>query len=196
MLQPNLSLSAWAKAHETDLGVAEAILTLADSEADAERIWHAPTSYELTAIQKRLQHYVPTTQGTSPQWGQGTTLDGMIGMHEGNATRARTLALLLLKWEEHREQLDALETDIQGIVLSLKRTQVVGNVRATYSAGRKRYDYETALRGHDITDDSMQAHTTITTTVDWRALCKHLEIAQGTIPCEQSAPSVTIKKIT
>ena len=48
---------------------------------------------------------------------------------------ASQLAAKMLDWESKRKELDALEGEIQAAMLELKRTQTVGAVKASYSAG-------------------------------------------------------------
>jgi len=51
---------------------------------------------------------------------------------------------MMLEWEEIQRKADELKAYIEAEVLAIGKTQTVGNVRATYSAGRKSYDYEIA----------------------------------------------------
>ena len=55
------------------------------------------------------------------------------------------LAALMLQWEQVQRQADALRAQIEAAVLSLGKTQTVGNVRATFSAGRRTFDYQAAV---------------------------------------------------
>ena len=47
------------------------------------------------------------------------------------------LAILMLRWEAIKKDLIEVENRIKTQVLALAKTQVAGNVRASYSAGRK-----------------------------------------------------------
>lgn len=58
---------------------------------------------------------------------------------------ATELATRMLEWEHTQRAADALKAEIEAAVLELGKTQTVGNVRATYRAGRKSYDYEAAV---------------------------------------------------
>jgi hypothetical protein len=58
---------------------------------------------------------------------------------------ASTLASLMLDYETAQRQADALRAEIEAAVLALGKTQTVGNVRATFSAGRRTFDYEAAI---------------------------------------------------
>lgn len=55
------------------------------------------------------------------------------------------LATLMLEWEATQRKADALAAQIKAAVLAIGKTQVVGNVRATFSAGRRTFDYEAAI---------------------------------------------------
>ena len=55
------------------------------------------------------------------------------------------LAMKMLQYGELRSTLDALEAQIKTAVLERGKTQTVGNVRASYSTGRKTYDYEATI---------------------------------------------------
>jgi len=76
--------------------------------------------------------------------------------------------------------------------LQLGQTQTVGNVRATYSAGRKTYDYQEAMSKLDIPSYALDAFQEIKT--DWRAACKAFGVED--IPFTQSEPSVSIKLLS
>ena len=58
---------------------------------------------------------------------------------------ASTLATIMLAWETAQRQADALRADIETAVLALGKTQTVGNVRATFSQGRRTFDYQAAI---------------------------------------------------
>ena len=106
----------------------------------------------------------------------------------------RELALLLLRWELEREALDALETEIKGLVSMLGETQTVGRVRATYSKGRTTYDYELACRNHEADMNPVLVAKHAKTTVDWRAMAlESLGLAQAEIPVAKvGEPTVSI----
>lgn len=55
------------------------------------------------------------------------------------------LAATMLEWEATQRKADALAETIKGAVLAIGKTQVVGNVRATFSAGRRTFDYRAAV---------------------------------------------------
>ena len=62
---------------------------------------------------------------------------------------ATELAQAMLRWQELKQELDAIEAQISAAVLDLGKTQTVGNVRATYSAGRRTFDYRAAVDNAD-----------------------------------------------
>lgn len=98
------------------------------------------------------------------------------------------LARNLLRWEEKRRELDLLERVISHAVLQLRKTQTVGNVRATFNNPRKSYDYETP--GKRAPQDFITAYSKVVT--DWRAVCKEAGIDPVVTPGEGPG-SVSIK---
>jgi hypothetical protein len=108
------------------------------------------------------------------------------------------LASLMLDWEGMQKRADELRAKIVEEVLSVGKTQTVGNVRASYSSGRKNYDYAGSImameRDGTLAPDALDPYTEIipaTTKVDFRAACVGLGIED--IPFTQSPPSVTLK---
>ncbi len=55
------------------------------------------------------------------------------------------LATLMIEWEHTQRAADELRAEIEAAVLALGKTQTVGNVRATFSAGRRTFDYRAAV---------------------------------------------------
>ena len=102
---------------------------------------------------------------------------------------ASYLATLMLRWEMQRRELDELEAAIRDSVLQLGKTQTVGNVRATYSAGRKSYDYRAAIDAFDPHPSALEPFQSIVT--DYRAACQGLDIAD--VPFTEGTPSVSLK---
>ena len=100
------------------------------------------------------------------------------------------LARDMLKWEQMKRQLDEMEQAIKDTVMQLGRTQTVGNVRASYSKGRKRYDYHAAIAAAGY-DSPSQLEPWRKVTYDYRSACKELEITE--VPFTQSPPSVSVK---
>ena len=107
------------------------------------------------------------------------------------------LATKMLEWEKLKCAADTLAAEIEAAVLEIGKTRTVGNVRASYSAGRKSYDYLAAADGHPMVSDvTVSLFTTIipqSEKVDWQGICKHAGIEAMDIPYTQSAPSVTVK---
>ena len=108
------------------------------------------------------------------------------------------LAQKMLEWEQTQTKADALALEIRDAVLALGKTQNVGNVRASYSAGRKSYDYETAIsmmgEAGLLLPDVLKPYETVIPEIvktDYRAACKGMGVED--IPFTQSEPSVSIK---
>lgn len=98
------------------------------------------------------------------------------------------LAKMMLDWEAYRRHLDEIETAIKDTVLQIGKTQTVGFVRASYSKGRKKYDYQGAVVVADLGNDALVPFEKVST--DYRAACKALSIE---VPFTQSDPSVSVK---
>ncbi len=117
---------------------------------------------------------------------------------ENETMDARELALKLLEWEKLKLNLDALAAEIETAVLKIGKTQTVGNARASYSKGRRSYDYQEAADGHlHVSEATVSLFTTIipqTEKVDWRGICKHAGIDD--VPFVQSEPKVTLKLLS
>ena len=101
---------------------------------------------------------------------------------------ATELATKMLEWETTQRAADALRAEIEAAVYALGKTQTVGNVRATFSAGRKTYDYRGAwmvfANGAEPGADFEKV------TYDYRAACAANDLeARFT----QSEPSVSVK---
>ena len=97
----------------------------------------------------------------------------------------------MLKWERWKRRIDELEQSIIDTVMQLGATQTAGNVRATYSKGRRSFDYEGAGQSADpgIIADYTTEQTIIKT--DWRKVC---DVAGVEAPVKsQSPPSVMVK---
>lgn len=101
------------------------------------------------------------------------------------------LSELMRLWRAARTEIDAIEQQIAEQVLKLKKTQDVDDVRASYSGGRKTYDYQTACK--DVPAEVIEAYTKIEKKVDYRALCKEEGIDAPVL--NQTPPSVTLKLI-
>ena len=112
-------------------------------------------------------------------------------MNNGNGPDLSALARDLLLWEQMRRQLDELEQAIKDTVLQLGQTQSVGNVRATYSKGRRVFDYEGAGQAADPGIIADYTKETVTVNTDWRMVC---DVAGIEPPVKsQGKPAVRIK---
>jgi len=80
---------------------------------------------------------------------------------------ASELAAKMLEWEVKKNELDTLETEIKQAVLELQSTQKAGSVVASYSSGRREFDYETP--GKTAPLEIVEANTTKNEYVDWEA---------------------------
>lgn len=114
---------------------------------------------------------------------------------ESNKVDMSDLAMRMLEWERQQKRADALRATIETAVMQIGRTQTVGNVRATYSKGRKSYDYSFAAGSHpEIDKDILQSFTfTPSPRTDWRGVCGYLKIEKADIPFTQSEPTVKVK---
>jgi len=110
------------------------------------------------------------------------------------------LAKDMLAWREKRLELDVIEDRIKQAVLELGKTQTVGDVRATYSAGRRTFGYQQAVddyiaSGPDDLESFMGTVETFTrlvttTTVDYKAICDFCKIEAPVIGQGESSVSV------
>lgn len=111
---------------------------------------------------------------------------------------ASELAAAMLKWQELQTAADELAAEIAAAVLDIGKTQTVGNVRASFSNGRKSYDYEAAARAQipaDELDRLLPDFTKTTVSVDWSGLCKANYASADDFIKSQSEPSVSLKII-
>ena len=108
------------------------------------------------------------------------------------------LAQMMLDWEAAKARLDELSALIEEDVLNIGKTQTVGNVRATFSKGRRSFDYEAGAQDHPmVSDATISLFTIVPETpqpyVDWRGICKHAGIDD--VPFNQGKPKVTVKLV-
>ena len=89
------------------------------------------------------------------------------------------LANKMLQWEEQKRKLDDLEAEIAYVVLNLGKTQTVGDVRATYSKGRAKYDYETP--GSQASQEKIDLYTEEEEFIDWEGLAREYKPNEMTI---------------
>jgi len=99
------------------------------------------------------------------------------------------LARLMLEWEEAKRKLDELADEIKATVLVMEESQEVGNVKARFNKGRKRYDYRLAVADAELSQEQLKPFETAS--IDYKAVCEEYKIKD--IKCEEGAPSVSIK---
>lgn len=108
------------------------------------------------------------------------------------------LASKLLAWERAKTVLDTLTAEIQTATPEIGATQTAENVRASYSGGRRSYNYREAADGHAmVSEATISLFTTVipqAEKVDWKSICQHAGIED--VPFTKSAPRVTVKLIT
>jgi len=80
----------------------------------------------------------------------------------------------MARWEELKLEISKLEAEIKKEVLSLGKTQQVGNVKASFANGRKTYNYEGIAKVIDVPPEVMDAHTQTKQITDWTKLVKEL----------------------
>lgn len=98
------------------------------------------------------------------------------------------LATKMIEWERLTRQADLLAKEIEGAVLVLGKTQVVGNVRVTYSKGRGSYDYAPVVEV--ATDELIEKFSEVEVVTNWKAISEEMGIPPCYIP---GTPSATIK---
>jgi len=105
------------------------------------------------------------------------------------------LARMMLEWEMLQRRAVALQATIEATVMQIGKTQTVGNVRASYSGGRKSYNYSEGAMLCPMVNQSVIKEFTITPEprTDWRKVCEHAGVERDDIPFTQSEPSVTVK---
>ena len=89
------------------------------------------------------------------------------------------LAARMLEWEQMKKQLDMLEAEIKAAVLEIGKTQTVGNVRVTFTNGRRSFDYETP--GKTAPGEVVEKFTTVSLVTDWQAACEHADVSEDII---------------
>jgi len=99
------------------------------------------------------------------------------------------------RWAELKAKIIGLENEIKAEVLLLKKTQDVGNVRATFAKGRKTYDYESIAKSQAIPPGLLEANTQEKIVTDWRNIVKAMNPDEEIMTqyCKVGKPSVTLK---
>ena len=82
---------------------------------------------------------------------------------------ASQLAEKMLEAEKLNRQLKELEAEITAEILELKSTQKVGNVNASYTAGRRELDWQTPAMS--APENVIEKFTTEIELTDWKQAC-------------------------
>jgi hypothetical protein len=102
---------------------------------------------------------------------------------------ATNLAQKMLKRQELILQAKELEQEISQAVLTLEKTQTVGDVRATYSKPRITYDYEAAVKAEGLSETQLKCYQKIS--YDYKRACE--EYCIKNIPYKTGQAKVTLK---
>lgn len=102
---------------------------------------------------------------------------------------ATQLAKAMLEYQELATKLALLGDAIKETVMKVGKTQTVGSLTASYSGGRKTYNYEVACNNNKVNTDPYRTVKEVET-IDYRSACKDLGLD---VPFTQSEPSVTLK---
>ena len=109
------------------------------------------------------------------------------------------LAKMLLMWSDLNDQMKDIEDQIKEVVLELEETVTAGEVRATYNAGRRTWDYEQGVKMFMPDDSALEVavdlRTKVIRKIDWRGICYDENIEKDDIPYSQADPSVTIRRV-
>jgi hypothetical protein len=105
------------------------------------------------------------------------------------------IAQRMLEWEVISQEIavltekaNAIRAEIEQGVLALGKTQVAGNVRAVYSAGRKAYLYADAISDAGISADDMKPYEKVS--YDYRKACSDFGITPG---YTEGEPTIALK---
>lgn len=103
----------------------------------------------------------------------------------------------MTRWAELKAEISALEAEISAEVQAIGKTIDAGPVRASYTAGRRSYDYQAIAAHINVPEALVEKHTTTRTDVrtDWRALVLEVKPAEEIVEqfCTAGTPSVTLK---
>ena len=102
---------------------------------------------------------------------------------------ANELSKKMLEWADKRAELDVIEAEIAKEVLVIGKTYTVGNIRASYSAGRSTKDYDAVK--DQVPPEIVAKHSSVT--VAWAKACEEAGIDAP--EKSKSEPSVTVKFI-
>jgi hypothetical protein len=96
-------------------------------------------------------------------------------------------------WGVLKQQIDILEAKIKEEVLTLKQTQKVGRVIASYTIGRGSYDYQHLAYMLEPEDSIIQRNSK--QVIDWRQVCEDINATdeQKKLFYTPGNPGVTLK---
>lgn len=92
---------------------------------------------------------------------------------------ASQLELKMLEAEKLNKQIEEIEAEIIEAVLELKDSQKVGNVKASYTNGRRELDWQAPALKAPI--DVIAKFTTETQSTDWKHVCEVAKVDQDII---------------
>ena len=100
------------------------------------------------------------------------------------------LAKLMLEWEERQADADALAATIKEEILQRGESFTVGNVRATYSNPRRKYNYDVAWFDFNAAEPGPKFRKE---TIDFKAACEDQNIDMEKYFTITGKPSVRLK---
>ena len=97
------------------------------------------------------------------------------------------------KWEELQKRADELAGAIKEEVLALGKSQAFGNVKATFTKGRGRYNYEAIAQKVGAPESVVKENSK--TVVDWKSVVDAINAPDDVRQSfyEQGSPSVSLK---
>ena len=107
-----------------------------------------------------------------------------------------TLARKMERWAKLKRILNPLEKEIKAEVLELKRSQQHKNVKATFTNGRREFNYQEIAKELEAPEKLVETYTKSST--DWRKVCLAL-IADEDVMDKHSKPgkpSVSLKLLS
>ena len=106
------------------------------------------------------------------------------------------LAKKMIEWGELKAQMDALEDEIKAEVLTIGKTQTVGNVRATFSNPRKTYQpWDEAVMEAEPEGLDPKNYEIVTVSTDWQKAATDYGIERKSWTDPTAKPSVSVKAL-
>lgn len=99
------------------------------------------------------------------------------------------LTTKMLEWETKKKELDALEVEIKNEILHMEESFDAGNVHASFSGGRRTFDYKSV--GEKAPQQIIAECTSTIISTDWKTVCEKAQIMD--IPFTMGNPSVNLK---